>query len=139
MKNVISTSIAALCLAASFYSKADVAVVVSADSAVTASPAEISRLFLGKLKKFSDGTKAEIVYAKEGSGIRQEFDEKALKKSPSQIKAYWSKLLFSGKGSPPKELASDAEVKTKVASGSGVIGYIDASAVDGTVKVLTTY
>jgi hypothetical protein len=139
MKYAIKTFIAALCLVANTQSQADVAVVVSADSAVTASPAEVSRLFLGKLKKFSDGTKAEIVYAKEGSSVREEFDKKALKKSPSQIKAYWSKLLFSGKGSPPKELTSDAEIKAKVASGSGVVGYIDAASVDGTVKVLTTY
>jgi hypothetical protein len=139
MKKVIGTFIAALSLVVSVQSQAEVAVVVAADSPVTASPAEVSRLFLGKLKKFSDGTKAQIVYAKEGAAVREEFDKKALGKSPSQIKAYWSKLLFSGKGSPPKELASDAEIKAKVASGDGFVGYIDASAVDGTVKVLTTY
>lgn len=139
MNKVISALITSLCLTIGFQANAEVAVVVAADSTATASPAEISRIFLGKLKKFGDGSKVEIVYATEGSATRSEFDEKALGKSPSQIKAYWSKLLFSGKGTPPEELSSDAEIKAKVTSGGGVIGYIDAASVDGTVKVLTTY
>lgn len=139
MKKVISALIASFCLTIGFQANAEVAVIVAADSAASATPAEISRIFLGKLKKFGDGSKVEVVYGKEGTNTRTEFDKKALGKSPSQIKAYWSKLLFSGKGSPPKELASDAEIKAKVAAGGGAIGYIDAAAVDGTVKVLTTY
>ena len=139
MKKLMSALVASICLSAGFQAQAEVAVIIAADNGATASPAEISRMFLGKLKKFGDGSKVEVVYAKEGSATRSEFDKKALGKSPSQIKAYWSKLLFSGKGSPPKELGSDAEIKAKVAAGGGVIGYIDASAVDGTVKVIGTY
>jgi hypothetical protein len=49
----------------------------------------------------------------------------------------WSKLVFTGKATPPKEYANSAEVKKAVADPKA-IGYIDKSAVDDTVKVILT-
>lgn len=54
----------------------------------------------------------------------------------AQVKALWSRLVFSGKGQPPKELADSASVKKAVAADPKVVGYIEKSAVDGSVKVL---
>ena len=56
-------------------------------------------------------------------------------KSSAQVKAAWSRLVFSGKATPPKELASSAEVKKFVAANPDAIGYVEKSAVDATVKV----
>ncbi len=118
---------------------ADVAIIVNASNSTTLSDKDISRLFLGKLKKFSNGDKAVAVNLKFGSDIRNEFEKKVLKKSSSQIKAYWSKLVFSGKGKPPPELVSDKDIIALVSSDSNVIAYIDAANVDDTVKVLKTF
>ena len=46
--------------------------------------------------------------------------------------------MFTGKGTPPKEYAGNAEVKKAVAADPKAIGYIDKSAVDDTVKVILT-
>jgi ABC-type phosphate transport system substrate-binding protein len=46
--------------------------------------------------------------------------------------------VFSGKATPPKELGSAAEVKKFVAANPDAIGYIEKSAVDGSVKVVLT-
>lgn len=51
-------------------------------------------------------------------------------------KAYWSKMIFSGKAVPPKELANDAAVKAHVKANPDAVGYIDAASVDGSIKVL---
>lgn len=139
MKKIINILIISLCLACGSKAYADVAVIVSANSTATASPAEISRIFLGKLKKFNNGSSVKVINAKKGSDIRTVFDKKALGKTPSQSKAYWSKLIFSGKANPPTELGSDSEIKAQVASADNVIGYIDSSAVDDTVKVISTF
>jgi ABC-type phosphate transport system substrate-binding protein len=45
-------------------------------------------------------------------------------------------LIFTGKGTPPKQSGSDADVKALIAKNPNMIGYIDASAVDGSVKVV---
>jgi len=118
---------------------ADVAVVVNPGSGVTSlSDSQAKALFLGKSKKFPNGSKATPVDQKEGSSTRTTFNKKVLKKSDSQVKAYWSKMVFSGKASPLKSVADDAAVKAFVAGTSGAVGYIDSSQVDGSVTVVLT-
>jgi len=118
---------------------ADVAVIVNASNTATISDSDISRLFLGKLKAFPDGDKAAAVNSKFGSATRNEFEKKLLKKNSSQVKAYWSKLIFSGKGKPPNELGSDKDILALVASDPTIISYVDATSVDETVKVIKTF
>jgi ABC-type phosphate transport system substrate-binding protein len=96
----------------------------------------VTRIFLGKLNKFPDGSSVIPVNQKSGSADKSSFDKKALGKSSSQIKAYCSKLMFSGKGKPPKEFSSDSEVKAFVAREPSAIGYIDEASVDKSVKVI---
>lgn len=118
---------------------AEVAVVVNSGNGAAVSDSEISRIFLGKLKKFSGGESVKPVNSKMGGDARVEFEKKVLKKSSSQVKAYWSKLVFSGKGKPPKELGSDADIIKYVAENPGAIGYVDAASVDASVKVLKKF
>ncbi|SDD77089.1 hypothetical protein SAMN05428966_105342 [Massilia sp. PDC64] len=56
----------------------------------------------------------------------------------SQVKALWSKLVFTGKATMPKEVGSSADVRKAVAANPKAIGYIEKSAVDATVKVIYT-
>jgi ABC-type phosphate transport system substrate-binding protein len=118
---------------------AEVAVIVNSSNTATISDSDISRLFLGKLKSFPNGDKAAPVNSKFGGETRYEFEKNILKKNSSQVKAYWSKLIFSGKGKPPKELGSDNNTLTLVASDPTIIGYVDAASVDSTVKVIKTF
>jgi ABC-type phosphate transport system substrate-binding protein len=74
----------------------------------------------------------------EGSAIRLEFYKKLADKEASQVKAIWSKLVFTGKGTLPREMASNDAVKKAVAADTNAIGYIEKSAVDGSVKVVAT-
>jgi len=118
---------------------ADVAVIVNPDTGVTAlSATQVRALFLGKTSKFPDGTHATPVDQKEGSSTRTAFNEKVLKKTGSQVKSYWSKMVFSGKASPLKSVADDAAVKAFVAKTAGAVGYIDSSQVDSSVTVVLT-
>lgn len=127
-----------LSLMMSCFSFADVAVVVSANNSANISDSDIKRLFLGKTKALSNGESVVVINQKFGNAIRKDFDKKALGKSSSQIKAYWSKRVFSGKGKPPKELASDADIISFIASDAKSIGYIDAANVTSAVKVIKT-
>jgi len=112
--------------------QAEIIVVVNNANAAALTKNDVSRIFLGKMKKYTP------VNMSSGNALRAEFNKKALKKSSNQVKAYWSKLVFSGKGTPPKELASDAEIKAFVASNPNAIGYIDSASLDGTVKAALT-
>ena len=69
---------------------------------------------------------------------RREFYTKVVGKDDAQVKARWSKLVFTGKGSAPKELPSGAEVVKAVAADPNAIGYVDRSFVNMTVKIIYT-
>lgn len=113
-----------------------VAVVVHPANPNAMSEDDISRVFLGKKKTFPDGSEAIPVDQADGSANRSAFVSTVLKKNDQQIKAYWAQLLFTGKGTPPKEVGSSADVKKLIAQNPSLIGYIDTADVDSSVKVL---
>lgn len=116
---------------------AGVAVVVAAGSSVPEmSQSEVRSLFLGKSKTFANGAPAVPVYQDESSAVYSEFSDKVLGKSAAQLTQYWARLVFSGKGNPPKGINGDAAVKAHVKANAGAVGYIDSAAVDGSVRVL---
>ena len=73
----------------------EVAIVVGPDSPVSSTDIdEITKIFLGKSKKFADGSSAVALDQSEGNAPREEFYSKVVKKTPSQLNAYWSRLIF---------------------------------------------
>lgn len=70
-----------------------------------------------------------------GSAIYVEFYKKATGRDIAQVKAIWSRILFTGRGVPPKQLRDSAAVKKAVAADPKAVGYIEKSAVDASVKV----
>ncbi|REL34188.1 substrate-binding domain-containing protein [Thalassotalea euphylliae] len=129
----------AVALATSMLASAEVAVIVNPANANSISDNDISRAFLGKLKTFADGQSIKAVNSKANSAARVEFEKLVLKKSAAQVKAYWSKRLFTGKGKPLQELGTDADVLSFVASTPNAIGYVDAASVNDTVKVVKSF
>jgi ABC-type phosphate transport system substrate-binding protein len=67
---------------------------------------------------------------------RDQFTRKVLKKTPAQLKAYWNQQIFSGKGVPPPEAASTADMIAYVMAHPGAIGYLPADADPGDAKVV---
>ena len=126
------------CLFLSNLAQAAIAVVVHPSNQTSLTQDDLVRLYTGKLSAFADGAAAIPVNLADSVPLRAEFDQKALGRSSSQVKAYWSKLVFTGKGTPPKEVASDSEVLELVASNPNLIGYVSAGAVAAKVKVLLT-
>ena len=126
-----------LLLSASIAS-ADVVVIVNASSPIkTATSDDIAKLFLGRISSL-DGVDLTPVDQKEGTSARHTFYSKVVGKTPAQLNAYWSRLIFTGKGSPPRMVGDDSEVADAVADDDEAIGYIDSSAVRDGVKVIYT-
>lgn len=126
-----------IALATSLAASADVAVVVSASSPIKSlSPIQINDLFLGKTSTFPNGGSAVPLDLTEGTPTRDEFYFKLTGKSAAQVKAHWSKLIFTGRGLPPREVANGTEVKRRLAENPNAISYIDEDLVDNSVRVL---
>ncbi|MFL6660436.1 MAG: hypothetical protein ACJ8GW_20280 [Massilia sp.] len=93
---------------------------------------QAAQFFIGKSTLFTP------VEFNEGSAVRNEFYSKVLGKDSAQVKAIWSKLVFTGKGTAPKEYGSTAEIKKAVANDVSAIGYLEKSQVEDSVKVILT-
>jgi hypothetical protein len=116
---------------------AQVVTVVSAQSSVTAlSQGEIVDIFLGKTSVLPNGEKAVPIDQAEGSAVRDEFYAKFAGKTAAQMKAHWSKIIFTGRGQPPKEAAFGADAKKRIVDNHNAIGYLDNRMVDSSVRVL---
>ena len=126
----------ALCLPVS--ATAAIAVVVHPANQTSMTQDDLVRMYTGKLSTFPDGASAVPVNIAVSEAVRSDFDQKALGRSSAQVKAYWSKLVFTGKGTPPKEVDSAAEVINLVANNPNIIGYVAADSVSDKVKVLLT-
>jgi hypothetical protein len=126
--------IAALCalilsgLAAANLPAQELVVIVN-PAAKPISKAEVADLFLGR----SGGLTP--IDQTVGSAIYLEFYRKATGRDLAQVKAIWSRILFTGRGLPPKQLPDSAAVKQAVAADPKAVGYIEKSAVDASVKV----
>lgn len=101
---------------------------------VTAEEAE--QIYLGKSRALANGHRITPVDQTVGTASRVKFYRSVLKKDERELKAYWSKLIFTGKGQPPREVGDDAAVQAWVASHPDAIGYVDGKFVNSSVKVL---
>ena len=133
MKLTIKTGLAAAALLLALPAMADVVVVVNPKAAeASMTKDQVAQFFLGKSSAMSP------IDQPESAPARAEFYKKVTDKDASQVKALWSKLVFTGKATMPKEAADSAAVKKMVASDPKAIGYIEKSAVDASVKVIYT-
>jgi hypothetical protein len=122
---------------ASSAAAADVVVVVSARSSVTAlTSGQVTDIFLCRASHFPNGVRAEPIDQADGSAERDEFYAKLASKTAAQLKAYWSRIIFTGRGRPPPALANGIEVKKRLAVNPAAIGYIDQALVDDSVRVV---
>lgn len=131
---------AGLCLVlAANSAMAEIAVVISAKNPAGAlNPDQVSDIFLGKGGRLPGGAVAVPVDQAEGASLRNEFYEKNSSKSATQLKAHWAKIIFTGKGQPPKAAGDGTAVKKLVAENPNLIGYIEPGAVDASVRVILT-
>ncbi|MBL4583444.1 MAG: phosphate ABC transporter substrate-binding protein [Pseudomonadales bacterium] len=134
LKNVVLTAI----LVFSTNVFAEISVIVHPSNEAALSKKAASKIFLGKSKKFADGGSAIPIEQADGSSSRKAFHAGITQKKSSQLKAYWSRIIFTGKGQPPKEVSDDAAVIALVSKDPKMIGYVDSASVNDSVKVVLT-
>jgi ABC-type phosphate transport system substrate-binding protein len=115
----------------------ELVVIVSSKSAVTTlRPEQVADIFLGQIANFPSGAEAVALDQSIGSPERDEFYVKVASKTRPLVKAYWTKMIFTGRGQPPREIGGSEAVRKMVADNPSLIGYIDKSALDASVKTV---
>jgi hypothetical protein len=116
---------------------ADPVVIVSTRSGIDQlSREEVINIFLGRYRTLPGGVNAVPVDQPDNSALRAEFYRRLVNKEPSEIKAYWSRLVFSGKTSPPLQAGSPSEALALVVAQPQGVGYADRAQVDHRFRVV---
>lgn len=103
-------------------------VIIHPDNPVTS----VERQFLADafLKKVTRWPDRRVMYPADlppSSATRSSFSRAVLKRSVAAIKAYWQQRIFSGRGVPPPELGSEAQVVEYVLRYHGSVGYVSGA------------
>lgn len=137
MKKLLTTSILALALLVISSANADVLVVVNKDNDIDSfSKRQLVDIYMGKNLYLPDGSLAIRLDQAPDSETREVFYRQLLGKSVAEVNAYWARLLFTGRASPPHVLSSSKEILAVVRKNKNAIGYVNESDVDDSVKVV---
>ena len=98
---------------------------------------QITRCFMKQTTKWPNGLPVTPVDQAANSAVRESFSANVLGRDVSAVKSYWQRQIFSGRGVPPPEKASDSEVLAFVRANPGAVGYVAPGTDIGSgVKVL---
>src|SRR5689334_20161440 len=133
----IVTAAAAVALLASLTARADSVKIITNNSvqANQISVHELKSVYLREKSSLNDGTHVEPVLERSGAA-HEIFLKQYLKQNSDDLQRYYQSLVFSGKGSMPKAVSTDADVVAYVARTKGAIGYVSAEANTPGVKML---
>jgi len=99
------------------------------------SAAELKSVFLEETSSLRDGSHVEPVLARSGL-VHESFIREYLGKTDSDLQTYYRTLVFTGRGSMPREVSSDSEIAAYVARTRGAIGYVSPETSTEGVKTL---
>jgi len=103
----------------------------------TLSPEDVKNIFLGKIVKWPNDDRINIVLNK-SADTHKEFLRKYIKRTDSQFDSVWRQNMFTGQGRIPVRKNTDADLVSYVAQTNGAVSYIaaDVKLPDG-VKILS--
>lgn len=117
---------------------AEVVVVVSEHNPLARlTRSELADIYLGRTSRFPNGQPATPLDQGESSPIYATFYREYLGQTPTQVKMHWSRLIFTGRGQPPRSLAGDRAMVDFVAAHADAIGYLDDVHIDERLRVVT--
>lgn len=116
---------------------AELVVVANAGSGVASLTREqVVNIFLGRFRQLPNGMTALPVDQPVDDARRAEFYRRLVGKNPAEIRAYWARLVFSGKTSPPHQAATQQEALQWLAQHPGAVGYLASDSLQPSLTVV---
>ena len=115
---------------------AETVLVVAEDSPIhQLSRHEVADLYLGNDK--SQPRLSRIVPVDQArDALREQFYRAYLDKNLTQVKTHWAKIIFTGRGYPPRTVSNAEELKELLQTNPNALGYMDRSIVDRSLRIV---
>ncbi|WP_234968920.1 hypothetical protein [Thiomicrospira sp. ALE5] len=87
------------------------------------SATELARIYQMRQQVWPSGQTISVYRLPSGHPVHKTFVMEALKMPSEQLDQTWSRLIFSGRGSPPELVRTEEEMVRAVLSTPGAVGY----------------
>ena len=112
----------------------EIAVIVNNENSNQIDAALVKKIYLGNSTRWNSGGSIVVLDLSDRNPATGTFYSKVCYKSAEEMRNVWATNVFTGKASTPKEFQRDQDVKNAVNANRNAIGYINASALDSSVK-----
>ena len=89
---------------------------------------EIVNIFMGRQQRLGERTVALPLDMAASNAEKASFYTFLLEKDLAEVNSYWARLIFSGQGSPPRQIDTAEQVREAVLANVGAIGYLPEGA-----------
>jgi hypothetical protein len=114
----------------------ELVIITSPDNAEEIKIEDVARIFLGKVTRFPSGDVVVPLNIHRSDPSYVEFARVVLRKNLSQLRAYWAKQVFTGKGRPPRTISTTEDLLWLVSKDRRYLSYLDRNNVNHTVRWL---
>ncbi|WP_146071891.1 type 2 periplasmic-binding domain-containing protein [Marinobacterium lutimaris] len=118
-------------------SAGDILVVVSKDSTVnTISKRELVDLYMGRVHSLPDGSPVMKIDAPVDSPVRAAFYQALIGMKVSEVNAYWARLMFTGRATPPMSVTKSGDIAALLANNPNALGYLPEDSENENLKTI---
>ncbi len=118
---------------------AELAIVVAKESPLQSlQKSDAANIFLAKTNRLADGSRIKPLEL-DDDNIKADFYKQVTGKTLPQINSYWTTLIFTGKGRPPRSLKESRRLIDLLKSDPQTITYLPIEQVDESLKVVLTF
>lgn len=89
-----------------------------------------------RLKTWPNGVPVRVFVMPDDAALHTIFTKEKLNIFPYQLRAGWDKLIFSGTGQAPFLVKTEEEMRERISSTPGAIGYLKRANIDESIHVL---
>jgi len=114
-----------------------VVIVHRGNPTTTVSRAFLADALMKRVSRWPHGETIRPVDLSIDSSIRRRVTDEILHRTVQAIRSYWQQMIFSGRGVPPVEFASERDVVRYVATHPGAVGYVSGTADVSAVRVVS--
>ncbi|MBX3616546.1 hypothetical protein [Nitrosomonas sp.] len=126
-----------LMLLISVQAQADIVVVVHPSSRLkNLTQQQIIDIYMGRIHAVEDTNRIVPYDQPQDSELRASFYQHLTGRPVAFINAYWARLLFTGRASPPRQVTDNMSIVDIVEKDPNVIGYIDERNLNDRVSVV---
>ncbi len=91
-----------------------------------------------RLRTWENGLPVSVFVLPDDAPLHSIFAKQKLNIFPYQLRSTWDRLVYSGTGQAPFIVHTELEMRTRIASTPGAIGYLSESMINDSIQVVHT-